>query len=229
MTFLIIMLSLATVCSFIWLSFNRDRLNSSLWFLLIVSILHTLFGVLCVKFFAILEVGFDMSKAGNMSMYGGIFFMPIFYFAYAKLKKLDIGLTFSIFAISIVITYFFARMNCLHEGCCYGKEIGSTGYLYPTRELEIMYYFVFLCIFIPRLLKNKDYKKKKNERSINVYLIFMFSYGIFRFITEFFRYSSSNSIFHIAHLWSAIAIIVSLVLYIISYKRGNINERKQVK
>ena len=142
MIFLIIMLSLATLCSFIWLCFNREKLNSPIWLLLIISILHTLFGVLCVKFFAILEVGFDMSKAGNMSMYGGIFFMPLFYFLYSKIKKIDLGLTFSIFTISIVITYFFARINCLHGGCCYGMEIGNTGYRYPTRELELIYYFV---------------------------------------------------------------------------------------
>lgn len=207
MTFLIIMLVIATICSYIWLYYNRQKLNSSWWFLLIIAVFHTIIGVLCVKLFALIEVGFDMSKVGNMSLYGGIFFMPITYFIFAKIKKISFLKVLDIFTISLVITYFFARVNCLHAGCCIGKNIVNTEFRFPTRELELIYYVVFLIIFIPRVFK-KDYSGK-------AFAIYLLSYGLFRFLSEFLRESTSTGAFHIAHLWSAITLLMSLILLVL--------------
>ena len=51
------------------------------WYAVIAfSVLHTVCGVLSVKAFAFLETG----DAGNMSLFGGVFFMPVLYFISAK-------------------------------------------------------------------------------------------------------------------------------------------------
>ena len=58
--FLLTILSIATVFSFAYLfAFHRKSLNAKWYEFLVVSILHTVFGVFCVMFFAMLETGFD--------------------------------------------------------------------------------------------------------------------------------------------------------------------------
>ncbi|MCD7801399.1 MAG: prolipoprotein diacylglyceryl transferase, partial [Clostridiales bacterium] len=47
-----------------------------------------------------------------------------------------------------------------------------------------------------------------------LYPIYMMSYGAVRFFIEGFRASSSTSIFHISHIWAAIAFCLGLSIYI---------------
>ena len=62
-----------------------------------VAVLHTLIGVLSVKIFAFLETGFNPDSLGNMSLFGGVFFMPVLYFISAKVSKRNIKTVFDIF------------------------------------------------------------------------------------------------------------------------------------
>ena len=205
---LIVILTIATALCFVWLFvFNRKKLNASWWEILIVCLLHTLVGVGFVKFFALLEAGFVASKAGNMSMFGGIFFMPIFYYVYAKIKKLPVGLVFDIFTVSLVITLMLARINCLFMGCCTGRIIGYTEKRYATREAELVYDALFLGLAIYCIFKNKFANK--------IYLIYLSSYGLFRFICEIFRESISGTVFHIAHVWAGLSILIGVTLLIV--------------
>ena len=142
--FLLTMLGISTILVFVWLHiFNKKKLNAGILECIIVSLIHTLYGVLTVKFFAFLEVGFDRTLAGNMSLFGGIFFMPIMYFLYAIIKKLPFSLVFDIFVIPLCLTLALARVNCLYAGCCIGHFIGTTKMRYPTREADLLIHVVF--------------------------------------------------------------------------------------
>lgn len=199
--FLIIMLTSASVLVYIWLYLNRNKLNAKWWEILIVTILHVIFGVFMVKFFAILEVGFDMERAGNLSLFGGVFFMPIFYLAYKLIKKLPFKVIFDIFSVALIVTLLFARMNCLHEGCCLGKVINGN-FRYPTREIELIFYVILLFVFVPWI-----YKGKSEGRA---YPIYMISYGVARFILESFREADTTAFMHRAHYWSIISFVVGV-------------------
>ena len=219
---LIIILSIATALSFVWLFvFNRKKLNASWWEILIVCLLHTIIGVGFVKFFALMEAGFKSSKAGNMSMFGGIFFMPIFYYVYAKIKKLPVGLVFDIFAVSLVVTLLLARINCLFAGCCYGRFIGNTDKRYATREAELAYDALFLGLAIYCIIKEKFTGK--------IYLFYLASYGLFRLICETFRDSESGEVFHIGHAWALISLVVGVALLIIINYLNKEKERNAPK
>ena len=203
------MLTLASIVVYVWLYLNRKKLNAKWWEILIVTIIHVIFGVFMVKLFAIVEVGFDTSKAGNMSLYGGIFFMPIFYLVYKLIKRLPFKVIFDIFTVSLIATLFFARINCLHAGCCIGKVINGS-YRYPTREIELIFYVILLMFITPWI-----YKGKSDGRAYPVYMI---SYGIFRFVIEFFRESPiTEETFHISHYWSILSFVIgtSLLIYLI--------------
>ena len=204
---LYLLLALGTIFNIFWLFRFQDRLKMKWWAILIISVLHTVYGVLTVMLFAFAESGFNPDSLGNMSIFGGVFLMPIAYFLGAKLFKRKPGEVFDIFTICMMFTLMCARINCIISGCCKGCLIfGSETARWPTRELEVVFYIVLLIIFGRRV--------KRNESHGELYPAYMFLYGIFRFITEFFRYSEhSAGIFHLSHLWALIAFGLGVSIY----------------
>ena len=211
---LIILLLLGTIFNVFWLYRMRQQLQMKWYAVLILSVLHTIGGVCSVKAFAFLETG----DAGNMSLFGGVFFMPVLYFLGAKLSKRSTKQVFDIFTICMIFTVMCARVNCIISGCCAGLVIPGTHIRFPTRELEIFYYIVMLILLIPRV------KNGKNPGCI--YPLYMASYGVFRFIDEFFRTSSTGMLFHLSHVWAAIAFATGLSIYIEINARNH--QRKKV-
>lgn len=198
---LFLLLLLATVLSVCWLSRANGRLRLTRLQTVLLGIAHTCIGVLAVKAFAIIEGFGDLSVVGNMSLFGGMAFMPIFYAGISRWGKRSARDVFDVFTISLVMTLFFARINCLFAGCCLGAFVPGTSLRWPTRELELVYYAVFLALLMPRVLHG--------ELRGQVFPLYMVSYGCFRFVIEFFR-ASSHALgpFHIAHVWALIAIVL---------------------
>ena len=217
---LFLLLFFATVVCCAWLSTVRKQLKMPLYAVFPISVLHTLIGVLSVKSFAFLETGFDPDSLGNMSLFGGVFFMPVFYYIGAKVSKRDVQTVFDTFTICMIFTVMCARINCIISGCCSGLVIPGTHFRFPTREFEILYYIVMLILLIPRV------KKSKNPGSI--YPLYMASYGAFRFLDEFFRMSSTGMLFHLSHVWAAIAFAAGLSIYI-EINARNHQRKKEIK
>ncbi len=217
---LLLLLGLAAVVTFVWLLQFRGRLRMKWYVALVLSILHVVYGVFCVKVFAVLE-GNPVSN-GAMSLFGAVFFMPLAYWLGAKLTKRSAAEVFDIFAPCMIFTLMCARVNCLFAGCCQGREIpGLEPWRFPTRELEIVFYIVILAILVPRILSGKTYGQ--------VYPLYMFSYGITRCVLEFFRVSSTDHLFHLSHIWALIAFSLGLALYAeIKRRRAPRDERKRV-
>ncbi|MBQ1167488.1 MAG: prolipoprotein diacylglyceryl transferase [Bacteroidales bacterium] len=201
---MLLLLGLAAVVTFLWLLQFRSRLRMKWYAALCLSILHVIYGVFCVKAFAVLE-GNPISN-GAMSLFGAVFFMPLAYWLGAKLTRRSVAEVFDIFAPCMIFTLLCARVNCLFAGCCLGRLIpGMEPWRFPTRELEIIFYIVFLTIVVPHILRGKTYGQ--------VYPLYMFSYGIVRGILEFFRVASTDHLFHLSHIWALIAFSLGLGLY----------------
>ena len=201
---LILILAVATLVCFFWLTFFKKDLRITWYTALILAVIHTVVGVVCVKAFAAFEGVIGPGEAGNLSLYGGVFFMPVFYYAGAKLFRRDVKTVFDIFSMPLIFTLFCSRFNCLVNGCCRGVVIPGTGMRYPTREAEIVFYLILL-----HILGTKVFKRRFDGR---VYPIYMLSYGIFRFIVEWFRESEHIfGIVHISHIWSLLAAIIGAV------------------
>ena len=215
---LLLLLSAGTLFSFLWLMQFRGRLNMKWYAALPIAICHTLVGVICVKAFAFMETGFDSDSLGNMSLFGGVFFMPLLYLAGAKLTKRKAADVCDAFTGCMILMVMCARVNCILSGCCTGLRIPGTQMRFPTRETEVIYYVVMLLLLIPRV--------KKDERPGSIYPLYMATYGVFRFINEFFRTSSSETLFHLSHVWAAIAFAAGLSIYIEINARNH--QRKKV-
>lgn len=197
-----ILLLLGTAFTAAWLWKMHDRLSIKKPVMLLpIALLHTAAGVLSVKVFAFLESG----DIGNMSLFGGIFFMPLLYFFGARLMQWKRENVFDVFTICMILTLLCARINCRISGCCGGLPIVGTQFRFPTRELEIIYYGIMLAVLIPKV--------QKREHPGGIYPIYMTTYGAFRFVVEFFRESSSARLFHLAHFWAAMCCLIGLSIY----------------
>ena len=205
---LILLLAAGTVFTFIWQMCLKDTLRIKWYAALIISVLHTMVGVLLVTAFAFMESGFDTESLGNMSLFGAVLFMPLFYWLGAKMTKRSAAKVFDCYTICMIFTLMCARINCLFAGCCQGLVIpGTDGLHWPTRQAEILFYIVLLIFLGRRVLAGKT--------GGEIYPIYMFTYGGFRFVIEFFRYTSIQlGIFHISHIWAVISFCIGLSVYI---------------
>ena len=203
---LLLLLAAGTVFTFVWLILLRKRLNLRWYAATLLAIAHTLYGVFTVKAFAFLETGFDKASLGNMSLFGGVFLMPLAYWFGAKISKRPVREVFDIFTPCMIFTVMCARINCIISGCCVGLPIpGLGGVRFPTREAELIFYVVLLAVICPRIVKGVTDGK--------VYPVYMMSYGIFRFIIEFFRQAQTDNLFHMAHMWATLSLIVGISIY----------------
>ena len=216
---LMILLLVATIFNFAWLFLNKKELKMNNIFLIILfALAHTILGIVFVLVFAYLESGFNKDVIGNISLFGGVFFMPLVYLLYALVRKIKISKAFDIFTVSLISTLFCARINCLVSGCCKGIYLFNSDFRFPYRELELVYYLIFIILFAKDIYKGKS--------SGLTYPIYMASYGVFRFIFEFLRESDSLNFFHIAHVWSLMSIVIGICLIVYTkYFRGKQNEQ----
>lgn len=202
---LFILLGCGTLFNVYWLHRCRERLHLRWLSVLLLSVLHTVLGVLSVKVFALFETG----NFSNMSLFGGVFFMPLFYWGVAKLAKQKAADVFDVFTICLVFTLMCARLNCIISGCCLGAHIpieGLTHLRFPTRELELLFYVLLLSRLWRKVLSG-------SARGM-IYPIYMISYGIFRFVTETLRFSDrTNSILHVSHLWALLSLGIGISIY----------------
>ena len=202
---LILLLGCGTLFNVYWLHRCRERLHLRWLSVLLLSVLHTVLGVLSVKVFALFETG-DFS---NMSLFGGVFFMPLFYWVVSKLAKQKAADVFDVFTICLVFTLMCARLNCMISGCCLGAHIpieGLTHLRFPTRELELLFYVLLLSRLWRKVLSG-------SARGM-IYPIYMIAYGIFRFVTETLRFSDrTDSILHVSHLWALLSLGIGISIY----------------
>ncbi len=202
---LILLLGCGTLFNVYWLHRCRERLHLRWLSVLLLSVLHTVLGVLSVKVFALFETG----NFSNMSLFGGVFFMPLFYWGVAKLAKQKAADVFDVFTICLVFTLMCARLNCIISGCCLGAHIpieGLTHLRFPTRELELLFYVILLSRLWRKVVTG-------SARGM-IYPIYMISYGIFRFVTETLRFSDrTDSILHVSHLWALLSLGIGISIY----------------
>ena len=213
-----VLLGLGTVFGFLWLIRFRNLLNIGYITAFFLSLLNTILGVLSVKIFAFLE-----GVPGGMSLFGGVFFMPIYYLIGAKLMKRKLADVFDVFAVCTIITVMFARVNCLLSGCCGGTLIpGLNGLRWPTQWIEIIFYLVLIAFF---------WKKVGKEKYTGmIYPMYLLFYGCIRFVLEFVRQKDGTSMVHLSHAWAVVSILVGgAILGELWSRKMKKHERRRIK
>ena len=115
---LAVLLTVSAAFTYWWLWRCRERLRLDRRLAaLALAVGHIFIGLFSVKAFAVLEA-FDMGAMGSMSLFGAVFFMPLVYWAFAKLSGRSAADVFDVFTICLVFTLMCARLNCMISGCC---------------------------------------------------------------------------------------------------------------
>ena len=211
---LLVCLTLGSMVGCIWLSIFRERLAIHGVMIPIMSILHSIAGVICVRLFASIESWGTLLSSGQ-SFFGSIFLLPLYYFAGAKIFRRRIGDVFDVFTMCTVTTLLFARIACIFSGCCYGMLLpGSESVRWPTRELELVFYIILLIVLYR---KNRSVSHKGE-----IWPIYMISYGVFRFVVEWMREEKAIlGFFHYGHIWAILSVVIGFSVYFEVKKRRN--------
>ena len=120
--------------------------------------------------------------------------------------------------ISITIAHAFGRIGCLFAGCCHGKPTDAWYGIYshnagtvvvPTQLFEAIFLFVLSAVLFVMLFvfKLKD--------TMAVYLV---SYGIWRFVIEYFRADYRGSFIpglSPSQFWSIIMVLLGIAMFFI--------------
>ncbi|HSB05344.1 MAG TPA: prolipoprotein diacylglyceryl transferase [Thermodesulfobacteriota bacterium] len=131
---------------------------------------------------------------GGLVFYGGLLLAVAMTIGYMKWYQLPIWKMADLFAPSVALGLFFARIGCFMAGCCYGKETslpwGITFTdphslarlnipLHPTQFYEAAGGFA-LFLFLTRREKRKSYDGQ-------IFWLFLLLYSVLRFLIEIVR------------------------------------------
>lgn len=201
---------------------KREKMEfKSYWQTIILGIFVSAVSLLSAVGFARLEAFIRNNEGGDISLYG-VFLIgtPIMLIVF-KLLKLKSKACFDAIALYVIISLFFVRCNCLINGCCGGKEIFDTGFHWPTRETELIFYVIVLFVL---------WKKQKQSDYIDgiSFPFLMITYGCFRFVNEWFRLNDNmEPIIHLSHIWSVLCVIIGISVYFEMTSKRHIGEKKK--
>ncbi|MCF0116662.1 MAG: prolipoprotein diacylglyceryl transferase [Bacilli bacterium] len=151
-----------------------------------------IFAILFQNLYELIEKKSAYTWTWGMTFYGGLVggagvFFLLYFLWYKKAHEPLIKDILVVAPLCISSAHFFGRIGCFLAGCCYGKESSSwlattfSGNMTPSRVPTQLIEASFLLILSIVLAL---FVFKRNKLSIVVYML---SYGIFRFIIEFYR------------------------------------------
>ncbi len=141
--------------------------------------------------------GFSIDSSTGATFYGGLIggaisFLTLYFligrFVFKTNKEHLQGFFHiaNIGAASVAAAHGFGRLGCLMAGCCHGAETDAWYGIYfenykikavPIQLFEAIFLFALFGFFVYRMVKGKNYNLP----------VYMFTYGIWRFVIEYFR------------------------------------------
>jgi|GEM_PF-850523 len=122
----------------------------------------------------------------------GTFLLGILFFGNNDVRR-DFNIIVQLFPPAVCAALFFGRLGCFFAGCCYGMETDSfLGMKFPGHEHKIIPTQLFesifaLLLFFVMVTPLKKFKYTENSMMKDSLIIFMFAYGLWRFLIEFVR------------------------------------------
>lgn len=163
-----------------------------------------------------------MIQRGGLVYYGGLIGSCLAGILYARLKKLALWQLSDILAPSIALGYFFGRIGCLMNGCCYGRacelpwaiQFPSGHPTFPNRVHPTEIYESLLSLGLFFFLSWLFKRRKFNGQVFATYLV---AYAVLRSFVEMFRGDYPQryvgGLLTPAHLISIAILAIGLVLF----------------
>ena len=160
-----------------------------------------------------------MVHHGGLVYYGGLIGASLAFILYCRWKRLSLWKGADVMAPSVALGYFFGRIGCLMNGCCYGRECALPWAIhfppghqtYPTAVHPTQIYDSLLSLALYGGLAWLYRHKKFDGQVFAAYLI---SYAVLRSLVEMFRgdYPPAQ---HYLGGWATPAQLISIVILLI--------------
>ncbi len=232
---------------------KRKSLNLSKDEILSIIFITFTFIIIFARVFFVFYYAFDTFKRdplflfeiwrGGMSFHGGLIGAIVAGIIISKRKRIPFFKLADVFIVPVPLALCFGRIGNLMNGELYGRETnvpwafyfpGVAGPRHPSQIYESIKNLVIFFILL-YLLKSKNKKVSKlREKNGFIFWSFIFLYGLFRFIIEFFREPEMESnIFGITitsgQFLCILMILSSFIGFIHIFKKRKIERQKQNK
>ena len=192
----------------VWWMLLRNRLGIKWYQAILLGAVETFFGAVAAKILALAEVGFNLSIAPAVRWYGAVWILPLVAYVLAKIYKKKATPFVDATGVVAAIALICVRVFCIADGCCGGFAVVRGGdFTWPIREVEMLFCLIFILAYWKRVYEGRSFGQ--------VYPMYMISYGIVRFLIEWLRdeFTGNIGIFHLAHIWSVITIVIGAAIY----------------
>lgn len=174
-----------------------------------------------------------LDASSGMVFYGGLYGAIIGVMIFCRIRHLNSRTYLNVAACAYPLLHAFGRIGCAIGGCCYGIEYhgfmaiqytaaninpGISDHIadfprFPVQPLEAIAEFI-LCFILTRMLLKTDNK-------YSLLAIYLFSYGIIRFLDEFLRGDEVRGLWgpFSTSQWIALISIIGVVIYYITSKK----------
>lgn len=179
--------------------------------------------ILFQNLYDLIEKGSEYHWTFAMTFYGGliggVISFLIGYFGIIRRKYFPMVKDLLIIAPAcIAIAHGFGRIGCFLAGCCYGKETDAWfGILFPGMTHKVIPTNLFEAIFLILLALFLLFLALKGKGVFN-FGIYMTTYGVWRFIIEFFRGDDRGSFIGNltpSQFWSVVLFIGGIAYFIV--------------
>jgi phosphatidylglycerol---prolipoprotein diacylglyceryl transferase len=167
---------------------------------------------------------------GGMTSYGGIIGGLAVGIWAAKKRGFHVGDAADLAAVSMPVGYFFGRLGCFLNGCCYGTHCEApwgttfkdeTGVLHEHVHPTQLYSMVAALVMFGALTALEKLPRRRYRGELLP--LFAALYGVYRFIVEFWRAQSeahpASAGLSSGQWASVVAVVVGLGLYFFLPKR----------
>ena len=145
--------------------------------------------------------------------YGGFILATLTTVGYAFAKRLPLAKLTDVLAPSVALGHMFGRLGCFFNGCCYGKACALPWAVkfppphvmagIPVHPTEIYEALGNLAIFVGL---TAFYRHKRFDSQI--WWLYVLSYGVLRFIVEFFRGDYDTYYFRVLTIGQLVAMFM---------------------
>lgn len=147
--------------------------------------------------------------------YGGLFGAIAGTLFFAKIQKYSKKDLLQLATPGYSIFHAFGRIGCFFAGCCYGKKANWGFALWNepgVLRIPVQLIESFFLLILTGILLKMEVKLKSN-----IFVIYMMSYAVFRFIIEFFRGDQIRGIWgeFSTSQWISLFIVVGFGIWII--------------
>jgi phosphatidylglycerol:prolipoprotein diacylglycerol transferase len=147
---------------------------------------------------------------------------------FAKLRKLDFWRILDLAAPSVAIGYFFGRLGCFMNGCCYGPESTCCGIImpgtgiqspmFPTQLLNALLALIIFVVLYYLATRKTFYRGW-------LFVMFVYMYSVSSFVTEFLRADPGHTPIwgtplNAAQWGDILAVILAVIVHLLILCKG---------